>query len=566
MSERERSESAVSRRQSLEEDEMAEEMEAPRKLSRRDFVKGAATVAGVGALASCAPAATPAPADTPEPCPTCPPAEECPPCAVPGVPETWDKEADVVVVGFGGAGGMAAIHAHDAGAQVIILEKTPTPGGDTSLCGGYILAAGTSVQKAEGISDTPDEMYRYLMAAGKGLSDPDLCRVVADESAEIVEWLVDRGTVFGTLVYSGAEEEPYYADITPPKMRGHIADAIPLGSITWPWRPETLHTPPDSPPTGGTGLFKPLWDGVAERAIEVLLETRAMELVTDPIKKEVVGVKAESKGTTLYIKARRGVVLSTGSFGQDKEMVLHYCPNALLADYTNLSSTGDGHKMGMSVGAELRNMSFGSAWVGIGKVYGGPYVSIPRGSIMVSRGGRRFASETAYRSPAEVAGGYWTSPVLAIFDEDIAAEAEVSETIASEAKMVDAPTIGELAIKKGVDPTVLEDTLNEYNEYVNLGEDLEFGRSGMVPIKTPPFYAAECKVSTTSVSHGGLNTNTKSQVIDVFGKVKPRLYAAGRAACGVFGVMYPASGTSIADAFVFGRIAGQNAAAEQPWE
>ena len=566
MSEEQGSESAVSRSQSIKEDEMAEEKEAPKKLSRKDFVKGAAAVAGAGALASCAPAATPAPGETAAPAPTCPPAEECAPCPVPGVPETWDKEADVVVVGFGGAGGMAAIHAHDAGAQVIILEKTPTPGGDTSLCGGYILAAGTSVQKAEGISDTPDEMYKYLMAAGKGLSNPDLCRVVADKSAEIVEWLIERGTVFGSLVYSGAEEEPGYAAITPSKMRGHIADAIPLESITWPWRPATLHTPPDSPPTGGTGLFKPLWDGVTDRAIEVLLETRAMELVTDPIKKEIVGVKAESKGTTLYIKARSGVVLSAGSFGQDKEMVLHYSPNALLADYTNLSSTGDGHKMGMAMGAGLRNMSFGSAWVGIGKVYGGPYRSIPSGSLMVNYGGRRFANETAYRSPAEAAGGYWGRPVFAIFDEDIAAKAEVPETIASEAKMVEAPTIRELAIKKGMDPTVLEDTVNDYNEYVNLGEDLEFGRSGMVPIKTPPFYAAECKVSTTSVSHGGLTTNTKSQVIDVFGKVKPRLYAAGRVACGVFGVMYPASGTAIADAFVFGRIAGENAAAEQPWE
>jgi 3-oxo-5alpha-steroid 4-dehydrogenase len=551
--------------------------------TRREFVKkaaiGAAALTGAGVLAACTGPAGPAgpagvgvpgaagPAGPAGPAgaaaPTAVPAAACP---QPWLPAKWDKEVDVVVVGFGGAGGFAAIEAHDAGAKVIILEKTSTPGGDTTRCGGIILAAGTSVQKAEGISDTPDEMYKYWMAAGKGLSSPDKVRVIADRSAEVVEWLIGRGVVFKPLSFTGAEEENEYTAITPAKKRGHTATALTLGQITWPYPPASFRSPTGTPPAGGSALFKCLWDGVTKSAIEVLLETRAMELLIDPIRKHVLGVKAESKGTTLYIKARRGVVLGSGGFSHDKEMVLRYCPDALQSDYSNKSATGDGHKMGMAVGAGLVNMNRASLAVAIGKVFGsGREISIPAGSIMVSFGGRRFIAETAYRVPGEVAGGYSGKPVFAIFDKDIQVKANLPEPEASLGKMVQAPTIRELAVKKGMDPAVLEDTVNDYNEYVKLGKDPEFGRRAMVPIKTPPFYAVDAKVTSTSVCLGGLTSNTKAQVIDVFGKVIPRLYAAGSVGGGSLGLMYPASGSAIADAFVFGRIAGANAAAETAW-
>jgi len=314
MSREQGSESAVSGSQFIKEEQMAKEKESPKKLSRREFVKGAAAVAGAGALVSCAPAATPAPA------PTCPP--------VAGVPDTWDKEADVVVVGFGGAGGSAALEAHDAGAEVIILEKTPTPGGATSVCGGIIYAAGSSVQKAAGITDTPDEMYEYWMAAGKGLNDPELDRILADRSAEMVEWLIEMGGVFKPerLYFSGAEADPEFAAITPPKLRGHYIEAV---TPTWPFPPESDPTRTYGPTAGGTGFFSLFWEGANARGIEVLLETPATALVTDPITKEVLGVKAESQGNTLYIKARGAVVLAAGTFGMNKEMCKLYCPDAV---------------------------------------------------------------------------------------------------------------------------------------------------------------------------------------------------------------------------------------------
>ena len=573
MSKEQGSENAVSGSQFIKEEKVAEEKEAPRKVSRKDFVKGAAAVAGAGALASCAPAATPT--TGPEAAPTCPPAGECAPCLVPGVPETWDKEADVVVVGFGGAGGSAALEAHDGGAEVIVLEKSPTPGGATVLCGGIIYAAGTSVQEAEGITDTPDEMYEYWMAMAKGLSDPELARLVADKSAEIVEWFIGMGAEFYSgvapqassgsgewgLYYSGAEPDPWAAAITPPKMRGHIVEPV---EPTWPYPPKYPRAPALDLPWGmgsrGTGFFKPLYEGVQARGSEVLLETSAISLIVDPTNKEVLGVKAESDGTELFIKAKRAVVLASGGFIFNEEMVIRHAldrGSTITGTSATYSDTGDGITMGMAVGAGVVNMAQGVL----------SYTNSPAGAIMVNDGGRRFVDETLYRVNAETMKGQRDSLVFAIFDEDIRKAANVAET-------TEAPTISELAIALGMDPSVLEDTVETYNGYVESGQDLEFGRTrnkrhgdppdlGMVPITTPPFHAV--KVSgNVSTSAGGLRINTKAQVIDVFGEVIPRLYAAGRNAGGVIGDMYAGSGSSIVDVITFGRIAGQNAAAEEP--
>ena len=557
---------------------MGEEKEAPKRVSRRQFVKGAAAVAGAGALASCAPAATPAP--TAAPAPTCPPAEECAPCPVPGVPETWDKEADVVVVGFGGAGGCAALEAADAGAEVIILEKTATPGGATCLCAGIFYAAGTSVQEEAGITDTPDEMYKYSMAMGKGLADPELVRVWVDNVGETFEWLQSMGAEYysgvGTpgviplvvkddwdagygLYYSGAEADPWAAAITPPKPRGNIVKPV---EATWPYPPE--HPWAFSPAAGitrGTGFFKPLWEGVKERGSEVLLETSAIALIVDPTKREVLGVKAESGGEELFIKASRAVVLATSGFLSNPEMIKNYNveDGAAMMLAGTAADTGDGIKMGMAIGADLKNMDQGTLG----------YDSLPRGAILVNYGGRRFVDETLYRLSGEAIMGQVDSLAYAIFDEEIQQVAQVPETI-------QAPTIAELAGKIGVDASVLEDTLNTYNGYVESGKDLEFGRTrarhhadpeseGMVPIQTPPFHAVKA-APAFATTHGGLRINTKCQVIDVYDTVIPRLYAAGSTTGAVLGDMYPGSGSAISQAFVFGRIAGQNAGAEEPWE
>ncbi|MEM5775074.1 MAG: FAD-dependent oxidoreductase, partial [Anaerolineaceae bacterium] len=158
-------------------------------LSRRNFLKGtaigAAAITGAGVLASCAPQAA---------------------ATANGLPAKWDRETDVVVVGYGGAGACAALSAREGGAEVLILEKQVVPGGSTAICGGVFYASNTSVQKANGIEDTADKMYEHYMNAGKGFNDPKLSRIAADQSGPNIEKLIALGASFPSAPsISGAE-------------------------------------------------------------------------------------------------------------------------------------------------------------------------------------------------------------------------------------------------------------------------------------------------------------------------------------------------------------------------
>jgi 3-oxo-5alpha-steroid 4-dehydrogenase len=521
--------------------------ETNKELNRRDFIKTTALGAGAVALAGLS-------------------ADEARAIS-PGQVPNWDLEADVLVVGFGGAGGAAALEAHDAGAKVLILERTPTPGGATSMCAGIIYAAGTSLQRAEGIADTPDEMYKYWMAMGKGLCNPEQVRILADKAVEAFEWFKQNGVEFYTgvgtpgvigpwgLYYSGAEADPEFAALTAPKVRGHTAKAV---TPTWPFPP--AGPSPYSPP-GGTAYFKCLYEGVKSRGIEVLLETRATALIADPITHEALGVKAQGKDNkTIYVKASRAVVLSSGGFAWNKEMCTQHNVDhgsRITASSAPFADLGDGIKMGQAIGADVVNMDQGAM-----------SYSVTSGAILVNNGGRRFVDETLYRVCAEAMMGQRDSIVYAIFDEAIRKAANITQT-------TQAATVQELAGRIGMDPSVLQDTVDTYNASVAAGKDAEFGRTkarhhadpatlGMVQISTPPFHAV--KVSpTVSMTTGGLRINAKAQVVNAFGKVIPRLCAAGRVTGGGIGEMYAGSGASICDVIVFGRVAGKTAAAETPW-
>jgi len=507
-------------------------------ITRRDLLKGAAVgavaVAGAGVLASCK--AAPAP----------------------GVPEKWDKEADVVVVGYGGAGAAAAIEAAEAGAEVLILEKAPVAGGATAICGGIIYGAGTSVQKAAGIQDTAEEMYKFWMACGGDSVDPDLVRLTSEKSAPNIEWLISLGCDFPVekLYMSGAEGIEPYASITPPKRRGH-------------WHAGQGFT--------GPVLFKVLADTVKAKGAEVLLETSGKQLIADP-DKEILGLKAETGGETLYIRANRAVILASGGYARNKEMLKAY---SFKEGYRGVTSTtpyvtGDGILMAQALGADLKGMNEMCSLPAVKIDWGNLDNTITRSGpiILVNERGKRFCDETVHYdvvcdaitrqhiafavfSAELVAQG--GKQIAAIFSDDLAKE--IGDGI-----VIEAASIVELATKLGVEPASLEETIDNWNTYAEQEKDPEFGRAGgFGSIKTAPFYATEVTIGIVD-NTGGLEVNTSFQVIDIFGKIIPRLYAAGPGMVGgIMGPIYPGSGSAVCAAICSGRITGKNAAAEEPW-
>ena len=545
MSKEQESESTVSGSQFMKEEQMAEEKEAPRKLSRRQFVKGAAVggagVAAAGVLASCAPAATPAPGETAAPAPTCPPAAECP---TPWLPEKWDKEADVVVLGLGFAGLCAAIEAGRAGASVIGLEKAAATGGGSILSGGATSLAGpTPLQLEKGITEaTPDLMYDDLMRIGFEKNAPEIVRTYVDATTEHYDWMLAVGIeITGLSTPAG-------------------------GSLDWVHRTD---------PPQVDSVLRP---AAEEAGAELLMETPAKRLIADA-NGVVIGVTAESAGNEIHIKANRAVVLTAGGFCWSDPWYEETVP--IMANAVKRSAptnTGDGLVMGRSLGAGTMNMPYIKATFG---THPDPDKSSTRvcwnGAIIVNRAGRRCGNESLdYKRLSDFALPQEGGSVFQIYDQNILDLSAVDTWYGppSEKAIADgwiADTIEELATLIGVPPEALRATVDRYNGFVDAGEDLEFGRTCLeIPdhgelrkIATPPFYATETTGAILG-TYAGVTFDTACHVTDMYGEIIPRLYAAGEVTGGFHGGGYM-TGTAVGKAQVFGRISGKNAAAEEPW-
>jgi flavocytochrome c len=503
--------------------------------SRRDFIKTTAVGIGVATLAGLG--AKEAKAEEP--------------------PQKWDEETDVVVVGFGGAGAAAAVTARDAGADVIVLEKMASMGGTTIISAGQVYAGGTSVQSSQGIADSADAMYSYYMKAARGFNDPELCRMAVYSSADNIEWLMKLGVEYpqGSVGYSTAEKA---FGITPvprthnPKAKG--------GKIA-----------------GGVALMTVMKEAVENRGGKIRLNTAAVALVATQ-GKEVLGVKAVSDGKEMYIKARKGVILTTGGFARDKELLRKYTSKGYKSKpLSGLGCTGDGLKMALPLAADVFNIHeiFGVDTVpveGEGLYLGIVATPFSRPMILVNKSGLRFHDETVYYE--------WTNEALLrqvdgtgyiIFDEVVRQQGMAgvmfgfSNDLSAEIKdgrVLAASSLLDLATKIGVPTERFLNTVDMWNEDVGWGRDREYGRTDFLgPISTPPFYSAEVHPGMLDTT-GGLKINTKAQVVDVLGNIIPRLYAAGMVAGGPTGEIYPGGGTAINICMTFGRVAGNNAAAE----
>ena len=490
------------------------------------------------------------------------------------IPKKWDLEADVIVAGFGGAGACAAIEAAKAGSSVLILEKEEVPGGNTTVAGGAIYAGGTAVQKSVGIEDTAEGMFKYIRACGQGKAVDALIRVASDMADENIAWLQGLGVDFikELILLAGMEEEPEYAAVTPPKKREHRCRGA------------------------GPAFFKALYNGVKAQNVKILLKTQALRLITKATTAksscEVIGVKANREGKEINILARKAVILATGGIiisEAAKPWFQDYSPDlASCVVAGSQCATGDGYRMGMYCGAAMKGLNTaallpsaffpGQKWAGI--VYVNLW-GLP--NIYVKPDGTRFCNEGAYyvrvseemiskkvstgycvidsgtvkKALELIPKGFVPIRTLALYLDPRTMEKNVQDGFVWKGE-----TVSELATRMGVNASALENTVSKYNRYAESGKDLDFNRTyGLSPLNTPPYYGF--KIHVGIVAHcGGLNINTKAQVLNTFDEVIPRLYSAGRDSIGVFGGRYPGAGVCLIDLVTFGRIAGKNATAE----
>jgi len=470
---------------------------------------------------------------------------------------SWQGEYDVIVVGYGGAGAVASIKAADEGANVLLLEKAPMgqEGGNTRYAGQGILGL------EEKDIDTAVEYFKNIRGKYNTPSDK-MIKSNLTYSSKNYDWLMEIGA--DSVSVFPFQEYDYPG--------GEVMKALAVDGEVW-----------------TSSLYRTLQEAVEERAdsIEVWYESPAVGLIQEPETKIIHGVKVNNNGNVLNIRARNGVVLCTGGFENNQQMIQDYLNLPYGYSKAARYNTGDGIKMAMEAGANLWHMgntagpdlnvlnpetgtTFTYAIQGEKDILSSGFAV--QNTIFVGADGTRFINESVLPNHGYINfHGTWTQmtlslPAYAVFDET----ARLSQTVyASWSKgneeeiknglIVKADTIEELAEKIHVNPSNLTRQIKEYNIYCLKGQDPIFGRNKkyLKPIKSAPFYAMELVPSFTN-TQGGPQRNENGEVLDTSGNIIPHLYSAGELGS-MFSNIYQGTG-NLGECVAFGRISGENAA------
>ena len=438
---------------------------------------------------------------------------------------------DVVVIGAGAAGFTSAITAHDAGTLVILIEKMPITGGNSMLAEGGMNAAGTPFQKAKGINDSVELMFKDTMTGGKNINDPELVRILASNSAGSIAWLTTIG-----------------AD---------MSDVGRLGGASV----NRAHRPSGGSAVGAH-LIGVLRKNAAQRNLDVRVNSKAAKILTDASGR-VTGVLVEGKHSGFYVIDAKAVIDTAGGFSANAEMVALYRPEFRGMPTSNQpGALGEGMELGAQSGGQLIDMkeiqihpsiAAGSRTLITEAVRG-------NGAVLVNREGKRFVNEITTRDAASAAILKQTGKsAFMIFDEGIRKSLGQIDGYFHLELVKEGGSPRELAAKIGVPADAFEATIETYNKAVETKNDVEFKRPDMpLPIKVPNFYAIEVNPGV-HYTMGGLKINTETQVIGKDGKPIPGFFAAGEVTGGVHGANR-LGGNSISETITFGRIAGANAA------
>ena len=442
-------------------------------------------------------------------------------------PQTWDIETDVLVVGTGGSGLVAAIIAHDEGAKVTLIEKTNEVGGTTAVSGGIPWIPNNHHMSEVGETDSKEEVFTFMKILAQERSDDAVIEAFIGAAPEMLKY-IEENTTFKC---NALQMPDYKAEITGGKKKGrsvgpHTFDTNLLGD----WKEKLRQSPITILPMAwaeyeaaghginyinnldfnliadrmakgivgmGMGTVGHLLKACLDRGIEPLLETRAQELILDNGK--VIGLKTEREGKDFYIRADKGVILATGGFEWNEELKRTFLPGQYTYPLSPPCCEGDGLKMCIAIGAQLGNMS---------EVWGIPSCFIPSEeydgqqlyrmammerclphSIMVNRYGKRFVNEShnyndvakVFRTVDPVRHDYTNVPAWCIFDQQYRDKYWIMGTIFpgdpnTPDWLTQADTLEQLAEKVGIGPDGLNDTVQRFNGFVKEDVDLDFGR------------------------------------------------------------------------------------------
>ena len=484
-------------------------------------------------------------------------------------------EADVVVVGAGGAGMTAAITAAGEGKSVVILESQSMVGGNSVRATGGMNAGKTVYQDENefgesagvektlktaaekyadnetitalaktvseqwaayqanptGYFDSVELMELDTMIGGKGINDPELVETLCENSADAIDWLDEHGiTLHNVSSFGGASVKRIHR---PVNAEGKTVSV-------------------------GSYMIPLLQENCEKAGVKMMLDTTATEILTDA-NGAAVGVKATgASGETVTVNAK-AVVLTTGGFGANLDMVVKYKPELKGFMTTNAPGIqGQGIEMAQAIGA---------ATVDMDQIQIHPTVEANTaaliteglrgdGAILINEEGQRFIDEVGTRdvvSAAEIAqtGSYsWL-----VVDQAMADASSVIQGYIKKGYTVTGSTYEELGKAMGVDAAAFAETMEKWNGYVEAKNDPDFGRTSFAnPLNTAPYYAVKV---TAGVHHtmGGLKINANTEVLNEKGEVIPGLFAAGEVTGGVHGANR-LGGNAVADFTVFGRIAG----------
>ena len=492
-----------------------------------------------------------------------------------GSAEDSTVEADVVVVGAGGAGMTAAITAAGEGKSVVILESQSMVGGNSVRATGGMNAGKTVYQDENefgesagvektlktaaekyadnetitalaktvseqwaayqadptGYFDSVELMELDTMIGGKGINDPELVETLCANSADAIDWLDEHGiTLHNVSSFGGASVKRIHR---PVNAEGKTVSV-------------------------GSYMIPLLQENCEKAGVKMMLDTTATEILTDA-NGAAVGVKATgASGETVTVNAK-AVVLATGGFGANLDMVVKYKPELKGFMTTNAPGIqGQGIEMAQAIGA---------ATVDMDQIQIHPTVEANTaaliteglrgdGAILINEEGQRFIDEVGTRdvvSAAEIAqtGSYsWL-----VVDQAMADASSVIQGYIKKGYTVTGATYEELGKAMGVDAAAFAETMEKWNGYVEAKNDPDFGRTSFAnPLNTAPYYAVKV---TAGVHHtmGGLKINANTEVLNEKGEVIPGLFAAGEVTGGVHGANR-LGGNAVADFTVFGRIAG----------